>query len=110
MRTEELKDILIKKGFREERQDTGWNYTKQVNNIELICYIEPDIEAAFIIMYRWNNNDEKGVFRLSKKELETNKDTIAELFRNSYQNMPRYIGETINLHAEIEDTIESVLG
>jgi len=110
MKTEELKDILIKKGFREERQDTGWNYTRQVNNIELMCYIEPDIEAAFIIIYRWNNNDEKGVFRLSKKELETNRDAISGLFKNSYHNMPRYIGEAINLHSEIENAIKLVFG
>lgn len=108
MNTTELESTLNQKGFKEEKQDTGVKYTYADDHIELICYIEPDVEVEFISIYRWNRNDVKGTHNLSIEELKRTKDSISTLFKKTKNNIPEHIGETINVHKEVDSVINKV--
>lgn len=101
MNTQELHDILIKAGFKEEKLDSGLNYSKTVDHVELICYVEPNVNIAFMAIYKWNDNDVKGTYNLSMMELNRNKDSISSIFKRTLSNMPEYIGDKVNVHEEI---------
>jgi len=106
MSTQELHDILIRAGFKEEKLDSGLNYSKRINHIELICYVEPNINIAFMSIYKWNNNDVKGTHNLSMTEFGRNRDSISSDFKKTLDNMPEFIGEKINVHQEVRKVID----
>lgn len=106
MNTQKLNDILIKAGFRKEKLDSGFNYSKKVNHIELICYVEPNINIAFMSIYRWNDNDVKGTYNLSMTGFDRDKDSISSVFKKTLDNMPEFIGENINVHQEVKTVID----
>lgn len=108
MKLQELESILIEKGFEEEKLDSGYNYTKKVGHILLICYVEPDIEVEFIAIYRWNNNDVKGTHNLSLNELDRSKDSVETLFRKTKNNMPQQIGNFTDTHREVEEALRDL--
>jgi len=109
MDIKELESTLNEKGFKEEKQDTGIRYTISDDHVELICYIEPNIEVEFISVYSWNRNDVKGTYNLSIDELKRTKNTVPVLFKKTKNNMPEYIGETTNVHKEVDVAIEKLL-
>lgn len=108
MKVEELKSTLKEKGFKEEEQDTGMKYSFESGKVELICYIEPEVEVEFISLYRWDNNEVKGTHNLSINELAQTKDSVKTLLRKTKNNIPEYIGEKINVHAELDDVINKL--
>lgn len=110
MTTNELEEILKSKGFKEERLDSGCNYTKTVGAIELICYVEPDIEVEFIALYQWENNEVKGAYNISVEQLKHEEEPVDMFFRKVKKNLPRYIGESIDTHTEVEKAIRSIFG
>jgi len=107
MKVQELKDILVGKGFDEEKLDTGYNYRKVIDHIELVCYIEPQIDIAFISLYKWNNNEVKGVYKASLIELSRVEKSVQTFFEKTLDDMPLYIGSKINLHSEVKAAIDS---
>lgn len=111
MNIQELKELLLEKGFREEKVDTGFNYTQTVGHVELTCYIEPNIDIAFIAVYKWNDNDVKGTHNVSMYELARSIFSVSSAFKHTTDRMPRYIGlppEGIDLHAAIINTIDEI--
>lgn len=108
MKLEELQETLSNKGFEEEKQDTGIRYIKTSGNLDFICYIEPGIEIEFISIYNWNDNNVKGTFNLSVKEMNTYDRTVASLFMRTKNNIPEYIGEKINVHSEINNAVNNI--
>lgn len=102
----ELKDWLKEKGFKEEKQDTGIKYTLSEQNVELICYIEPNIEIEFISLYKWHRNGVKGTHNISIGDFSRTKDSILTLWKKTKNNMPEHIGEEINTHEEVDKVIE----
>ena len=48
MKIDQMKETLLNKGFDEEKLDTGFNFTKTIKNVQLICYIGPNINVSFI--------------------------------------------------------------
>jgi len=107
MNLEELKTTLTEKGFEEQEQDTGIQFTLTDGHIELTCYIEPAVEVEFISLYRWKNNDVKGTYNVTAKELPLTKDTVLTMFRKTKNNMPEYVGET-NVHTEVDAVLEKI--
>lgn len=107
MKTQELENYLKEKGFNEEKLDTGCNYTKTIGHIELTSYVEPDVEVEFVAVYRWKNNDVKGTYNVSMKQLQLDKESIASLFRKTKNNMPQRIGERVDTHEELENAIRA---
>lgn len=110
MRPQELAELLIENGFKEEKLDSGCNYTKKVGPIEFISYIEPDIEVEFISIYKWDNNDVKGTYNIPLDKLRYDKESVATIFRKTKNNLPQYIGEKIDTHRELEKAIEDTFG
>lgn len=106
MKIQELTNLLTEKEFKEEKQDTGVEYTLVDGNVKLICYVEPNVEIEFISLYRWNNNQVKGTHNISTQDFSFTKDTIPTLFRKTKNNMPKQIGESINTHKEIDALID----
>lgn len=94
MKIQELEDTLIEKGFSETKLDTGINYSKKINNIELVCYIEPEIEIQFSTTYKWNDNEIKGAYDISITELNYGGHSPSSLFMSTLNKMPHYVGET----------------
>jgi len=107
MKSKELGLLLKEKGFKEEKLDSGINYSKRVGHVELICYIEPNVEIEFISIYRWDNNDLKGSYNISLLELDSNRDSVVTFFKKTKRDMPQYIGLTVNVHSEIDTAIEN---
>lgn len=108
MKTQELAEILEEKGFRKDKQNSGYNYTLCIDHIDLICYIEPEVSVEFVSVYKWSNNKVKGTYSLSVKELAMTKDSIPTLFRKTKENMPREIGLEVDSHLELEKVIDKV--
>lgn len=106
MNIQELKNLLKEKGFKEENQDTGIKYTFTNGNVELICYVEPNVEIEFISLYKWDNNEVKGTHNISASNFAYTKDSVPTLFRKTKNNMPRQIGEKIDAHSEIDKAID----
>jgi len=110
MDTKQINDNLIYKGFIEKRLDTGFNYTKQVNhNIELICYVEPNISVSFITVYKWNDNEIKGYYDITVKELEGLGPDLDVLFKKAVKDMPKYLGDKktgLRIHPAMEAAID----
>ncbi len=104
MKIDQLKETLLNKGFDEEKLDTGFNFTKTVKNVQLICYIEPNINVSFITVYSWDNNDVKGTYDLTMKELGRVEPSAISFFRKTLDNMPKFVGEK-NIHTEVEEVI-----
>jgi len=105
----ELKETLIEKDFKEEKRDTGLHYSKKINGIKLICYIEPEIEIQFCVIYSWNYNEVKGVYDISVKEFKLKEYTLESLFLGTLDYMPHYVGE-VNISTIIRDTILETFG
>ncbi len=70
--------------------------------------MEPGIEVEFVSIYRWNDNDVKGTYNILTDHLVGYKGDVATLFRKTKENLPQYIGETIDTHAELEKVIRDV--
>ena len=110
MKTQDLKNLLLEKGFKEEKQDTGYNYTKIEGHVRLVCYIEPNIDIAFIATYHWNSNEIKGTYSISQKEMMFKDYKVSSLFKKTLDNMPQYIGDPktgINVHTEVRNAINT---
>lgn len=105
MKVQALEKALRKSGFNEDKLDSGCNYIKTVGHIIFMCYVEPDIEVEFIIVYQWDNNDVKGTYNMSLKELSMSNESLETYFRKAKKNIPQYIGEFIDTHEEIEKAI-----
>lgn len=110
MKARQLQALLISNGFREERQDSGYNYTKTAGHIELECYIEPNIEIEFITFYKWKNNEIKGRYNISVKDLEKKDFTIKQLFLNTLQDIPKYVGDTVDVHSDVATVVNDLFG
>ena len=110
MKIHDLSVLLKEKGFKEEKLDSGMNYTRTIGHIELICYIEPGIEVEFISIYRWNNNDVKGTYNISMQELNNSNEKAATFFRKTKNNLPECIGEKVDTHIELDKVIEETFG
>jgi hypothetical protein len=108
MKVQELSQTLRDKGFSEEKQDTGFIYKKKEKHIELICYIEPGIDIDFITLYKWKNNDVKGQHTIPVNDFERSKDSVSTTFKKTLDNMPEYIGDTVNTHHEVRKMIEDI--
>lgn len=105
MNIQELENLLKDKGFEEKKQDTGMEYTLTDGHVKLICYVEPGVEVEFISLYRWKNNEVKGTYNLSVKDMEWTKDSVQTMFRKTKNNIPQHIGETIDVHEEVERVV-----
>jgi len=105
MNIQTIESTLREKGFKEEKIDTGIMYSLTKENVELLCYIEPDVEVEFVTLYKWKNNDVKGTYNITMNELRFTKDTLAAMFKKTKNNMPRQIGDTINVHAVVDRAI-----
>ncbi|WP_156032925.1 hypothetical protein [Prevotella sp. 10(H)] len=103
-----IENLLKEKNFKEEKVDTGIRYTLESGNIELICYVEPNVEVNFISLYKWKNNDVKGTYNLTIQELRLTKDTLQTMFRKTKNNMPEHVGETVNVHQELDKVIDEI--
>lgn len=112
MEKKQINAGLIYKGFTEKKLDTGFNYTKTVNrNVELICYIEPDISVSFITIYKWDNNEIKGHYDLTAKEMEGMAPDLDTLFKKAVKDMPKFLGDKdsgVNIHSTLEAAIDEV--
>lgn len=108
MEVEYLKDILLLKGFCGEKMDSGYNHTLDKGHIKLICYVEPGIEVEFVSIYRWNDNDVKGTYTISTDHLLRYTGDVASLFWKTKENLPQYIGTTIDTHDELDKVIREV--
>lgn len=106
MKIIELKGILKKKGFVEEKFDTGINYTKSIDHVTLICYIEPDIDVAFISVYKWKNNDLKGTYNVPVNRLNHLENEITTFFERTIDDIPHCVGEKTDVHVEIQHAIQ----
>ena len=109
MKSNELKDKLTQKGFHEEKQDTGFLYTKTVKDIDLISYIEPGISISFTVVYRWSDNFVKGSYTIDNKELELRDLSMEDLFKSTLNDMPAYVGEK-DIHEEVKQIVEHLFG
>lgn len=105
-----LHSALTEAGFREEKMDTGINYSISLNHIELICYYEPNIELQFVSIYKWNDNDVKGTYNIPVQRFHFDKDSVPQLFEKTLGNMPEYIGDKANTHIEVRKAIEEIFG
>ena len=108
MKIIELKGILKNKGFSEEEFDTGMNYTKTIGHVTLICYIEPNIDVAFISIYKWNRNDLKGTYNVPLMMLRNIETDIPTFFERTISDIPQYVGEKTDVHAEIRNVIQEI--
>lgn len=108
MKTQELAEFLVQKGFTEEPLDSGCNYTYRKDHIKLICYIEPGIDIQFVTIYKWNNNDVKGTYDISIDKLRIDSDSVATMFRKTKGNLPQRIGEKVDTHEEAEKVFEEI--
>ncbi|NDV83544.1 hypothetical protein [Bacteroides sp. 51] len=108
MKVQELTDALKAADFKQEPLDSGCNYTKETGHISLICYIEPNMVAEFISIYHWNNNDVKGTYNITIKDLDRSNDSVEVFFRKTKNTMPQYIGESADTHEQLEKAIEKV--
>jgi len=110
MKVQQLSDTLAVAGFKEEKLDTGYNFTKIVNHIELVCYIEPDINVAFTTIYKWQSNEVKGTYVVSMKEFERNDNTADSFFKKAVAEMPESIGLKseggLDIHHEVKTVID----
>lgn len=106
MRIEQLEKNLSDKGFKKEHLDTGIEYAKEIDHIQLICYIEPNINIAITTIYKWKNNDVKGGFTVSYPQLER-VESVTTLFKETLSDMPEYVGER-NIHIDIRKTIDKI--
>jgi len=110
MKMQELAAALKGRGFEEDKLDSGCNYTKKSGHIELICYLEPEVDVEFVIYYRWSNNDVKGTYNVPLTELNFGHESIISYFRKAKDSMPLYIGNTVDVHEEVENVIERTFG
>lgn len=110
MRIQELTEALKAAGFQEEPLDSGYNYTKNVDHISLICYIEPEMDIEFISIYHWNNNDVKGTFNITMKAFSRSQDSVETFFRNTKRDLPQFIGQFVDTHDQLENVIEKIFG
>ena len=108
MKEKELREELKAKGFNEEKLDSGYNYTKTEGTVDFVCYIEPDIEVEFITVYRWKNNDVKGTYNISIKNLINSKDSLLTFFRKTKNNLPQNIGEFIDTHQAVDEGLQNI--
>lgn len=108
MKTQELIKTLEEKAFNEKEKDSGIYFSKTMEHIKLICYIEPEVEVEFISLYRWNNNDVKGTYNISVHDLQHTKYTLAEMFKKTKDNLPQRIGECVDTHKEVEKVIDYI--
>lgn len=108
MTVETLEKALKKSGFNEDQLDSGCNHIKKAGHITFICYVEPDIEVEFIIIYHWSNNEVKGTYNISLKELSKSSQPVEAFFRIAKNNIPPYIGERIDTHEEVEKAIRQI--
>ena len=108
MKTQELREILEAKGFHGKEKDSGFHYSKTLEHIKLICYIEPEVEVQFVTQYRWKNNDVKGTYNISVKELGYTKLSVPQLFRMTKENLPAKIGLSVDTHKEVDEVIDRV--
>lgn len=108
MKTQELIETLEERAFDEKKKDSGIYFSKTMGHIKLICYIEPNVEAEFISLYRWDNNDVKGTYNISIRDLGYTKDTVADLFKKTKEQLPQQIGLCVDTHAEIDRVIEYI--
>ena len=92
-------------GFKKEKKNTGYIYSKTIGNIELICFIESNVKLYFISIYRWNDNRVRGSYCISSEDIEDCPDFSLFMFKKTIHNMPRYIGREIDVHSEIIETI-----
>lgn len=106
MKLENLKETLLNKGFAEEKIDTGISYSKEINNIKLVCYIEPNIRISFISIYDWSNNEVKGTYDVLMTDLGKIKNSAFLLFMKTLKNMPEYVGEK-DVHTQIKYAINN---
>jgi len=96
MKTQEIIETLEEKGFNRQEKDSGIYFSKVMEHIKLICYIEPDVEVQFITLYRWKNNDVKGTYNITVHNLMYTKETVAEMFRKTKNNLPQRIGDCVD--------------
>jgi len=106
MKLENLKETLLDKGFMEEKVDTGIRYSKELNNVKLICYIEPNISISFISLYDWSNNEIKGTYDVPMERLGSIKSSAFLLFMKTLKNMPEFVGEK-DVHTQVKYSINN---
>jgi len=106
MTTQRIKRELNLCGFEEEKRNTGYYYSKTVGNIQLICFIEEKIKFYFVSAYLWDNYRIKGACHITEEELKAYPAFTAELFKKTIDNMPRYIGDKVDIHSEIKKVID----
>ena len=106
MKVQELSDILLRHGFEKEKLDSGFNYTKTDGHIQLICYIEPQIDIAFMTIYAWNDNEIKGIYKASLLEISRAQDSASLFFRQAVEDMPKFIGDKVDVHKEMNKAID----
>ncbi len=110
MTIEELKERLTEKGFQASEQDSGIKYDNFQGQVELICYIEPEIRVQFISYFRWDNNEVKGTYDLTLNQLKAETATLAHLFKRTLANMPECIGDKADAHIEVAEAMYEVFG
>jgi len=108
MKVQEIIQMLEEKGFNHKEKDSGLHFSKTIEPIKLICYIEPDVEVQFITYYRWNNNDVKGTYNISVRELSYTKSSLPELFKMTKENLPQQVGCCVDTHAEVDKVIDAI--
>ena len=101
-----IESELILYGFKKEKKNSGYFYSKISENIELMCFIEYNIKIYFISIYKWNNNRVRGSYCISSEILKDYPDFASSLFLKTLQNMPQYIGKEINVHEEVSKFID----
>ncbi|MBK5723161.1 hypothetical protein JGH11_20045, partial [Dysgonomonas sp. Marseille-P4677] len=84
---------LVSSGFKKEKINSGYVYSKVFENIELRCHIDENIKLYFFSIYKWDSNILKGSYSISSRELEEYPDFSLVLFKKTIQNMPRYVGK-----------------
>ncbi|MDR2947749.1 MAG: hypothetical protein LBV71_00945 [Prevotella sp.] len=92
--------------FKKEEKNTSCVYNKIVGNVELICFIERNMKLYFISIYRWNNNRLRGSYKITSSELKNCPDFASTLFKKTIDNVPRFIGDKIDIHVEIVKAID----
>lgn len=108
MKVQELREILEEKAFNQKEKDSGIYFSKTMDHIKLICYIEPEVEVQFITLYRWKNNDVKGTYNIPVRELGFTKHTVAGLFKMTKENLPPKIGLCVDTHKEVDEVIDRI--
>lgn len=92
-------------GFEKEKRNTGYYYSKKIENIILACFVEENIRFYFVSVYVYKNCRIKGAYHITVEDLKEHPDLTAELFKKTINYMPRYIGNEIDIHSEIINVI-----